>query len=67
MFGPLLFEQSRPEYNNDVEAKCILCEDSFNLKFSLPVFAAHLFNVHDLIIEEIQNIPNLEEYVIIID
>lgn len=67
MFGPLLFEESKTEYNNDTETKCILCEDSFNLEFSLPLFAAHLFNVHDLIIEEIQNIPNLKEYVMFIN
>lgn len=63
MFGPLLFEESKSERNNESQTKCLLCEDTFNLEYSLPVFAAHLFNVHDIIIEEIQNIPNLDEYV----
>lgn len=66
MFGPLLFEESKSVKNCESATKCLLCEDSFNLDLSLPVFAAHLFNVHDIIIEDIQNIPNLEEYVILL-
>lgn len=62
MFGPLLFDGSENAQNSNLQTNCILCEDSFNLKLSLPVFAAHLFNVHDVIIEDIQKIPNIEEY-----
>lgn len=62
MFGPLLFEESKTATNCESQTQCLLCEDSFNLDLSLPVFAAHLFNVHDIIIEDIQNIPNLQEY-----
>lgn len=65
MFGPLLFEENSYNINDDhVETKCILCEDSFNLKISLPVFAAHIFDVHNIIVEEIQAIQNLHEYVL---
>lgn len=62
MFGPLLFDRSEIAQNYNMQTNCILCEDSFNLELSLPVFAAHLFNVHDVIIEDIQKIINLKEY-----
>lgn len=63
MFGPLLFEESNFLRDCEMQTKCILCEDTFNLDLSLPVFAAHLFNVHNVIIEDIQNITCLQEYV----
>lgn len=62
MFGPLLFEEESSNNKEEhLETKCILCEDSFNLKVSLSVFAAHLFDVHNIVIEEIQSIQNLHE------
>lgn len=63
MFGPLMFGETKSYQDSEVQTKCILCEDSFNLDLSLPVFGAHLFSVHDVIIEEIQNIANIKEYV----
>lgn len=66
MFGPLVFQECKYAQDIDLQTKCIFCEDMFNLKLSLPVFAAHLFNVHDVIIEDIQNIANLQEYVVFV-
>lgn len=61
MFGPLLFEESKFVQDCNMQTSCLLCDDTFNLSLSLPVFAAHLFNVHDVIIEDIQKISNLQE------
>lgn len=61
MFGPLLFDEAKSLDDSSTQTKCILCEDSFNFELSLPVFAAHIFSVHDVIIEDIQNIINLQE------
>ncbi|KAG5887309.1 hypothetical protein JTB14_006453 [Gonioctena quinquepunctata] len=65
MFGPLVFEEiNYGKLEGDIETKCLLCEDSFNLKISLPVFLAHIFDVHKVVIEDVQNIRKLDEYVL---
>ncbi|CAH1117720.1 unnamed protein product [Phaedon cochleariae] len=63
IIGPLVFEES--SYNHlqyNAETKCLLCEDSFNLNMSLPVCLTHLFDVHNVVIEDVQNINKLHEY-----
>ncbi|XP_072393207.1 zinc finger protein 277 [Diabrotica undecimpunctata] len=64
VFGPLVFEESQySDLQSDVETQCLFCEDRFNLKLSLPMFLAHIFDVHSVVIEDVQNIDNLHEYV----
>lgn len=64
VFGPLVFEDNKYEclqQSDATETKCLLCDDSFNLKLSLPMFLAHIFDVHSIVIEDVQNIDNLNE------
>ncbi|XP_044261374.1 zinc finger protein 277 [Tribolium madens] len=65
MFGPLLFETSKPPNSPETESEvtCLLCDDTFNLALSFDIFVRHLFEVHYLVIEEVQNIANLPRYV----
>lgn len=66
VFGPLVFEDNKYEclqQSDATETKCLLCDDSFNLKLSLPMFLAHIFDVHSIVIEDVQNIDNLNEYI----
>ncbi|XP_030755463.1 zinc finger protein 277 [Sitophilus oryzae] len=64
MFGPLTLENSRYDTGGltDIETKCLLCEDSFNLQLRLDIYLKHLFCVHNCVIEDAQNIKNLPEY-----
>nr|CAH7728449.1 unnamed protein product [Callosobruchus chinensis] len=62
MFGPLVFEENK--YSQpDCATKCLLCEDTFNLKISVPLFLAHIFDVHNIVIEDAESIENLHDYV----
>lgn len=65
MFGPLLFEATDhpncPEIESEVT--CLLCDNTFNLVLSFDIFIRHLFEVHNLVIEDVQNITNLPQYV----
>lgn len=62
MFGPLVFENVQPKTHSDLngEISCLLCD-----KISLEIadFVKHIFEDHNLVIEEVQNIDNLSEYV----
>ncbi|XP_017778911.1 PREDICTED: zinc finger protein 277 [Nicrophorus vespilloides] len=63
MFGPLNFREFRKEnLENSQETGCPLCDDLFNLKICFDIFLKHLFEVHNLVIEDVQNIYNLEKY-----
>lgn len=60
MFGPLEFDRVQNDPPEDeVETPCLLCDDSFNLKIGFHIFLKHLFEVHRLVIEDVQNIANL--------
>lgn len=61
MFGPLCFETGNRNNcdENEYETKCFICEDKFNLDLSLHIFIHHIFEVHHLVIEDVQNIFNL--------
>ncbi|KAK9876294.1 hypothetical protein WA026_012591 [Henosepilachna vigintioctopunctata] len=61
IFGPLLFEDKNSDHLN-AEIACLLCDDIFNLNLSLALFLRHIFEVHHVVIEDVQNIPNLPEY-----
>ncbi|CAH1956565.1 unnamed protein product [Acanthoscelides obtectus] len=63
MFGPLVFGENKHNHQPDYQTKCLLCEDIFNLKISLPLFLAHAFDVHNIVIEDVESIENLHEYV----
>ncbi|XP_056648253.1 zinc finger protein 277 isoform X1 [Diorhabda sublineata] len=62
-FGPLVFEENRCDLLQNVDTRCLLCEDEFNLQISLPMFLAHIFDVHNIVIEDVQNIANLHDYI----
>lgn len=61
MFGPLSFRNGNDSNWNgdDYETDCLLCDDRFNLDLSLHIFVKHIFEVHHLVIEDVQNIFNL--------
>lgn len=59
MFGPLNFKD---EDNCDKETQCLLCQDKFNLNVAFKIFLQHLFEVHHVVIEEVQYIKNLPKY-----
>ncbi|KAH1011932.1 hypothetical protein HUJ04_001201 [Dendroctonus ponderosae] len=61
MFGPLTFPQAQGQ---NTETKCFLCEDSFNLRLRLDIFVLHTFDVHQCVIDDVQNIKNLPQYVL---
>ncbi|CAH0549502.1 unnamed protein product [Brassicogethes aeneus] len=64
MFGPLSFDESRKKsFSHDRETKCPLCTNQYNLKGELSFFCKHLFEDHRLVIEDVQNIENLHDYV----
>ncbi|KAJ8980408.1 hypothetical protein NQ317_009403 [Molorchus minor] len=64
-FGPLTFDETpKNKLVQNVETKCILCEDVFNLNLSLPMFLNHLFDAHNTVIEGIYDIENLHEYIL---
>lgn len=64
MFGPLTFDETKfNQLDCSTETKCLLCEDIFNLRLSLPLFLGHIFDVHNVVIEDVQNIENLHEYI----
>ncbi|KAJ8956399.1 hypothetical protein NQ318_015137 [Aromia moschata] len=53
-FGPFSFEETnKNNFLKNVETKCLLCEDIFNLNLSLPLFLSHIFDVHNVVIEEV--------------
>ncbi|XP_044763857.1 zinc finger protein 277 isoform X2 [Coccinella septempunctata] len=58
--GPFLLDESTSQNS---ETPCLLCEDTFNVKEGLPIFVRHLFEVHSIVIEEVQNIFYLTEYI----
>lgn len=64
MFGPLNFEDEKYCGMNNTETKCIICEDSFNLSVSLKIFLMHLFDAHNIVIEDVQTIQYLCEYMV---
>ncbi|CAG9854438.1 unnamed protein product [Phyllotreta striolata] len=65
VFEPLVFEDNSYScLQPNAETKCLLCDDTFNLNLSLPMFLAHIFDVHSIVIEDVQNICNLNEYVL---
>ncbi|CAG9770080.1 unnamed protein product [Ceutorhynchus assimilis] len=65
MFGPLTFEDLKYDIQFlDSETKCLLCEDSFNIRLRLDIFLSHIFDVHQCVIEDAQNIKNLPEYIL---
>ncbi|KAI4457774.1 zinc finger protein [Holotrichia oblita] len=65
MFGPLTFQETLLENEElNVETPCLLCDDKFNLNLCFTVFLKHCFEVHNLVIEDVQHIHNLHEYII---
>lgn len=71
MFGPLNFAQhsdftsrGRQEELCDSNTDCIClgCNDTFNISLCFDVFVKHMFEVHSLVIEDIQTIANIPEY-----
>ncbi|KAF7287645.1 hypothetical protein GWI33_005993 [Rhynchophorus ferrugineus] len=65
MFGPFTLENPKLDMEAfNMETKCFLCEDSFNLKLRLDIFLRHIFNVHTCVIEDVQNIKKLPEYIL---
>jgi hypothetical protein len=63
MFGPLVFEDANC-LDTEPEVTCVLCDNTFNLVVSFDIFVKHLFEAHQLVIEEVQNINNLPEYLL---
>lgn len=63
MFGPLAFENRRNSEAEEYETQCLLCCDKFNLKLGLHIFLSHLFEVHSIVIDDVQNINYLPRYV----
>lgn len=62
MFGPLTFQEILLENEElNVETPCLLCDDKFNLNLCFTVFLKHCFEVHNLVIEDVQHIHNLHE------
>lgn len=62
MFGPLTFQESLLETEElSVETPCFLCDDRFNLNFCFTLFLKHCFEVHNLVIEDIQHIADIHE------
>lgn len=62
MFGPLTFQETLLENEElNVETPCLLCDDKFNLNLCFTVFLKHCFEVHNLVIEDVQHIHNLHE------
>ncbi|XP_018328691.1 zinc finger protein 277 [Agrilus planipennis] len=61
-FGPFLLEEVVKD-EDEIETCCLLCEDKFNLSLALPIFLCHLFEVHHVVIEDVQFIDNLEGYI----
>lgn len=61
MFGPLVFNNIQCDAQNDQETSCLLCEELFNLQTSLPLFLKHIFDVHNIVIESVEDIDNFRE------
>lgn len=62
MFGPLTFQESLLEDEElSVETPCLLCEDTFNLNLCFAIFLKHCFEVHNLVIEDVQHIDNIHQ------
>lgn len=61
MFGPLEFKSTTEDDSEGQQTSCLLCQDSFNLEIGLHIFLKHLFEVHHLVIEDVQNISNLHQ------
>lgn len=65
MFGPLSFEDTKRRNQQESQlTKCFLCSKEYNLRTDMVLFCKHLFEEHSLIIEDVQNIPNLPEYIL---
>ncbi|XP_022906495.2 zinc finger protein 277 [Onthophagus taurus] len=62
LLGPLSFDNSPESDEINKESPCLLCEDRFNLKLGFKIFLKHCFEVHNLVIEDVQNIDNLHDY-----
>lgn len=59
-FGPFLFDAAGSQNDElNVETPCILCDDRFNLKTSFKTFCGHVFEVHNVVIDEVQHIEDL--------
>lgn len=61
VFGPLTFQ-----YNHTLvsaETKCLLCEEIFDLSLSVRSFLKHTFEAHNVVIDDVQNIEKLPEYI----
>lgn len=61
MFGPINF-QVEVDLVYDEETQCLLCQDRFNLSVAFKLFLQHIFEVHHVVIEEVQYIENLPRY-----
>ncbi|KAJ3651862.1 hypothetical protein Zmor_017869 [Zophobas morio] len=65
MFGPLNFDEvgtHSPQVTYS-EVVCLLCDNIFNIPLSFEIFVRHLFEVHNLLIEDVQTMDNLPEYI----
>lgn len=63
MFGPLSFEESELERLKPEKKECFLCTSKFDFREELDVFLKHIFDTHHLVVEDIQNIERLDQYV----
>lgn len=62
MFGPLSFEEnSLANFEPKLAEQCLLCNAEFCLATETAVFLKHIFEQHNLIIEDFQSIPRLEQ------
>lgn len=61
MFGPLSFEENTlSNFHPKLEQQCLLCNTEFSLATETAVFLKHIFEKHNLIIDDFQSIPRLE-------
>lgn len=59
MFGPLLLNETDQKEDLYEETPCLICDDKFNLKTSFELYLAHIFEVHLIIIDQVQHIEDL--------
>lgn len=71
MFGPLNFalkndstSGARQDHatESNSECPCLGCNDTFNICLCFDVFVKHMFEAHQLVVEDIQTIANIPEY-----
>ncbi|XP_018562000.1 zinc finger protein 277 [Anoplophora glabripennis] len=61
MFGPLTFQYSHTL--ESAKTRCLLCEEVFDLGLSVRSFLKHIFEAHNIVIDDVQNIEKLPEYI----